>query len=577
MSTTIVATQHSFDEMLEQIGRQRMTDSIEPGIRQPSSAYLKINALKPPTAQQIAQVMPGSLQAQWLELMFMREQVNLWLQRNATPFTPDDAMCQAAEAYLTGVRDNEADTNGTPVPADDGGLRPLRTRDLLAEVDWWRRTHGIIAWRVATSRLEGIDYWTLRESRPMPPQYEELLPYAYLHPRFPNIDEARIAEVGTKPQHPTVPAFGPVQTFVEGMWMFTEQNGIVHSPHRPPHVSTHNGGIVSYGAPMGTILDADESAAAYTASLHMSKDVAKAFVLGLSRWCTEADRGNPRSYVTVTVADYCKACGWKKHRKGGYFPQHKERARHAYLELNKVHARHRVPDHIAQANAKKGAGDETRYVNGQAMVVSIGTADADGHHPTAFRLSLGTWADDYLEDNPGCVALVLDRILGIDNSTRTGELAYRVGLYISLNWRTKILNNNAKQPHRVRQLLVALGIDPKTITHHEERRRLREYLEGAFDLLQEVKALGTRDDDDVLIEDWHYANASANDSQASAHWDEWLNWTCLLPPPKGVTDFYKLPQQARYQAIKEADARGRRRERAINDAIARKRVKEQNA
>jgi len=56
--------------------------------------------------------------------MFMREQVNLWLQRNATPFTPDDTMRQEVTTYLTGVRDELDDDETSPARPD--GLQRKR-------------------------------------------------------------------------------------------------------------------------------------------------------------------------------------------------------------------------------------------------------------------------------------------------------------------------------------------------------------------------------------------------------------------------------------------------------------------
>lgn len=543
-----------------------MTDSIESGIRQPSSAYLKINALKPPTAQQIAQVMPGSLQAQWLELMFMREQVNLWLQRNATPFTPDDTMRQEVATYLTGVRD-ELDDDETP-PARPDGLQPLHARDLLAQVDWWRRTHGVIAWRVATSRLEGTDYWRLRENRPIRPEYEELLPFAYLHPPFPHIDEPTTTAAN---HYQTIMAYSPVADSMEGINRFAEQQNIVRVINKPPYVKTHNGSIVSVGALVGAVLDAQEEEEAFAVGRQLSDATVLAFVLGLKRWTSRGDRNDPRSYAVVTVNEYCDARGWARHHKGSHFPKNKATARQEIMALNKVFVRHKVPDYMVTS-------DGTHFIEGQLMAVSVGTSDKAGLHPTSFRLSPGTWADDYLKDNPGATALLLDRILSIDTSGRTGQIAFRLGLYMALNWRTKYMNNNADQPHVVRKLLAALGIEPAAITRRDERSRMRSYLIAALDLLQspEIAAIGKRDETGSLVDDWRYANPGAADPDALATWDDWLNWTLHLPAPYEIGTFYKRPQLARQAAKKKGIARGKRRERAIDAARAKHALRGEN-
>jgi hypothetical protein len=105
-------------------------------------------------------------------------------------------------------------------------------------------------------------------------------------------------------------------------------------------------------------------------------------------------------------------------------------------------------------------------------------------------MSPGTWANDFLEDNPNCTALVLENVLRLDTRSRSGQIAQRLGLYMALQWRTKFLNNNGGQAHRIATLLTAVGIDPKTITNREERRRIRAYLTGEAALSINYKMSG---------------------------------------------------------------------------------------
>jgi hypothetical protein len=365
-------------------------------------------------------------------------------------------------------------------------------------------------------------------------------------------------------RHPTIHAFGPVSTGMEGIWRWADGAGIIRDKSRPPHVTTPNGGMVSVGGDSAMVMDEGQEAAAFAAGLELSDDTAAAFVLGLARWCERGNRRDRRSYVVVTVDEYCQARGWKKHHKGGYKPEHKARARDEMMALNKVWVRHQVPDHLVTS-------DGTRYVEGPLMTVSRGSSDRSGRNTTGFRMSPGTWANDFLEDNPNCTALVLENVLRLDTRSRSGQIAQRLGLYMALQWRTKFLNNNVGQSHRIATLLAAVGIDPKAVTNREERRRIRTYLTvegGALDQLQAVGAIGTRDDAGMLVDDWRYKNEEAGNPFADASWDAWLEWTVFIPAPRDVSDFYEVPQIARQDALKEGMARKRRRERATDAAKA---------
>ena len=366
--------------------------------------------------------------------------------------------------------------------------------------------------------------------------------------------------------HPTIHAYGPVLTGMEGIWGFAEATNIVRDKRRPPHVITSNGGMVSVGGDSTTVMDGTQEAAAFAAGLKLSDDTAAGFVLGLARWCERGNRQDRRSYAVVTVDEYCQARGWKKHPNGGYKTEHKAKARDEMMALNKVWVRHKVPDWLV-------TNDGTRYIEGPLMMVSRGSSDKSGRNTTAFRVSPGTWANDYLEDNPNCTALVLENVLRLDTRSRRGQIAQRLGLYMALQWRTKFLHNNGGQAHRIATLLTAVGIDPKTITNREERRRIRSYLTGegsALDQLQDVGAIGTRDDAGTLVDDWRYKNEEASDPDADASWDAWLEWTIIIPAPSDVMDFYRIPQIARHAALKEGVARERRKERARDAAQARR-------
>ncbi len=366
--------------------------------------------------------------------------------------------------------------------------------------------------------------------------------------------------------HPTIHAYSPVLTGIEGISKWAEGTHVSRGKSRPPHVITSNGGMLSVGGDSTTVMDGAQEAAAFAAGLELSDDTTVAFVLSLARWCKQGNRRDHRSYAVVTVNEYCEARGWKKHPNGGYRPEHKEQARQEMRALNKAWVRHQVPDHLVTS-------DGTRYVEGPLMTVEPGSSDKAGRHLTSFRVAPGSWASDYLEDNPNCVALVLESVLRIDTRKTVGQLAQRIGLYMALQWRTKFLHNNGGQPHRISSLLAAAGIDPKDVGHHEERRRIRAYLTGeggALDQLQGAGAIGTRDDAGALVDDWRYKNAEASDPAADASWGAWLDWTVLIPAPRDVIDFYKDLPLARQAAIKKEVASTGRMKRASNAARAAK-------
>ncbi len=549
-------------------------------LRQPSDAYLKqllpLGHFKAQSRTDVPQYM--------LETLYFEERGGQWIEAHATaaditfkdlldrwsddleplpPLSPRGG--DLADLLLGNKRGKSGEVAGIDNLPDENSqssdlLTSFQDQELLLETITFalieaRRRLQVSKWAWERDGLLAFNGRLYVPQQPPPPWMIEAVSYCHsvfmpdgehlaYRPTVPQRKEDEGQKRGSNhvpppSRHKKILAYTPVQAYMEAIGMFAEHNGIVYTPYRAPHVITHNGGIISFGGSLDTALDEDQSRDASDASLTLSNDTAAAFVLSLARWCAEADHRNPRSYVIVTVNEYCEARGWRKHHKGGYQSVHKQKARQHFLALNKLWGRHKIPSHILQARTKNGAKSASRYVEGQAMHVSVESADASGHTPTAFRVSPGTWVDDFLRDNPKCVALVLERILSIDSGTRTGDIAYRVGLYISLNWRTKILKNNSGQGHRVRELLKATGIDPHEITHHEQRKRLRSCLEGALDLLQTADVLGSRDDEGALITGWEYGNASAGNPDASAAWDEWLNWLILLPPPHIVQSFYQ--------------------------------------
>lgn len=518
---------------------------------------------------------------QVLEILGKEEASWRWLQANATrtditlqdleakweadlaSLTPMPSLSQRAQNVLQQlskpsplIEDYREIENDESVWEEVNSLvfRPQRIHMLVKRWAWQRD-------RLLLSRFFGGQENALYHVSSVPPSW--VLAGLGYRPQGPDdsiidvIDDTTSAAA----HYPTIMAYGPVASGMEGVWRFAEQQNIVRGRSTAPHVRTHNGSIVSVGALVGTVLDEHEEEDAFAVGQQLSDATVLAFVLGLKRWTSRGDRNDPRGYVVITVNEYCDERGWARHHKGSHYPKNKDRARQEIMALNKVFVRHKVPDHMV-------TNDGTRYVEGQLMIVSVGTRDKSGLHPTSFRLSPGTWADDYLRDNPGATALILDRILSIDTSGRTGQLAFRLGLYMALNWRTKYMHKNVDQPHVVHKLLEALGISPREITHREERSRVRSYLIGGLDLLQspEIGAIGTRDETGALVDDWHYANPSAGDPDAPAAWDDWLDWTMHIPPPYEIGTFYERPTLARSHAIKTADKAAKRKRRASEAA-----------
>jgi len=114
----------------------------------------------------------------------------------------------------------------------------------------------------------------------------------------------------------------------------------------------------------------------------------------------------------------------------------------------------------------------------------------------------------------------------IDPRPGKGLIASRLGLFLCQHWKIRAHEGNYEQPWKVGSLLEGAGI--KVPTHREERRRLREAVEAALDMLKE------RD----LIATWEYARVEqASPTNAFMPWLEQAS--ILIAPPVAVVEQYK--------------------------------------
>lgn len=544
-------------------------DSIEHNVLlfRPTAAYLLRHA--GPGVNALTDAPPGSARADWLDRAFWRESTMRWLRLHAKAYT---GRGDERAAYDTAQRAHAAYQRGIIADLAAHGIAALRADQVIvsaATVRWWRDTYGLLQFDGALYRpLADVPPFVLDQTENW---WQTLGPYPPAGAAKRGVGRPRTmftpAQTTPLPFPPTpgalfIPAYAPVAVSLEGVLMFAERHTGVMTPRaKPPYVRTHSGGTVSVGGIVGTPLDTGEAERALADAYTLSSDVIAAFMLILAKWCDPANRRGPDNHVVVGVNEYCAVRGYEQHHKGGFRASKKDNARQHFQALNRVYVRHIIPAFLRTKNARLHPEQAaSTFVEGQLAVVSTETTGRNGDQATAFRALPGAWINDLLADNPRYTAILFTNILRIrtGGQQRAGELAYRLGLYVTLNWRTKATHGNIDQTHVVRKLLASMGLDVDATTHHEERRRLRGYLETALDLLQEADVIGRRDATGTLIDPWAYATdrakAPVDPQGADAPWDEWLRWAVSIPAPQVARDYYEAPRVAHLKKI-EAEAR----------------------
>jgi hypothetical protein len=129
-------------------------------------------------------------------------------------------------------------------------------------------------------------------------------------------------------------------------------------------------------------------------------------------------------------------------------------------------------------------------------------------------------------------------------------MAMRIGLYLTLQWRTRASHATYGQSFKMETLLTRtrLGIP----TDRRVYTRFRDQVEDALDRLQDDGLIGTRDESGQLVEGWRYDKGDDGTLPTSRWFPIWLQWTVLIPPPNAITGTYAHLAENRRAALKSA-------------------------
>jgi len=210
MPTTILATQHSFDEMLEHMERRLMTDDTQATHTtplRPSAKYFLRYAngnsgdfpaapldsddrpARPYTNADMDDAPPGSRRDTYLTWLYRREQAELWIRDNTTVYGTPIADTDAYEKMQAAHAAYQADLAKQLGEA----VQPGQVIISPATVDWWWLKYSLLQWRgtfyrphpltqVPYAVFEQIQYWYLLPP-PYPPKDDDALrPGEMTHP-----------------------------------------------------------------------------------------------------------------------------------------------------------------------------------------------------------------------------------------------------------------------------------------------------------------------------------------------------------------------------------------------------------
>ncbi len=193
-------------------------------------------------------------------------------------------------------------------------------------------------------------------------------------------------------------------------------------------------------------------------------------------------------------------------------------------------------------------GAQTIKENGRLRVVTVRSQLLEVAYETehnllgeetlySVKVALGEWARPLLGPDMRQTAMLLREVLKIDPRPGKGLIASRLGLFLCQHWKIRAHEGNYEQPWKVGSLLEGAGI--KVPTHREERRRLREAVDAALDVLEEREVIAA----------WEYVRIEqASPTNAFIPWLEQAS--ILIAPPPAVIEQYKrlLPARRRKQA-----------------------------
>ena len=349
------------------------------------------------------------------------------------------------------------------------------------------------------------------------------------------------------PGQGTVLSAPPVHGVTEAFWAIgSTHGGALHrQPNAPPLFRASNNVLISVGGNSVRTVSAEEEAALWQAALELDDDTAAAFWICMAKWFADT-QGRDRSTSTrVHVADILSFRGLKQQVAGGYKTIQKQDVRQDILALNDVWVK--SEDTVYDGEGKKRK-PKTVYLESRLLEVAIESEDPEGQVPYAFRVRPGDWAQPYLTEDNRETALLLRPILQYDARQGVERMAMRIGLYLTLQWRTRASHATYGQSFKMETLLTRTRLGVPT-----DRRiytRFRDQVEDALDRLQEDGLIGTRDEQGQVVSGWRYDKGDDATLPSSRWFPIWLRWTVLIPPPSAITGTYAHLAENRRTALK---------------------------
>lgn len=223
--------------------------------------------------------------------------------------------------------------------------------------------------------------------------------------------------------------------------------------------------------------------------------------------------------------------GIRKHQRGGYRREQKETVAEEVYRLNQLwiggpvtvyeqKGRRRIPKRVDLLSRFL----EVSYER-EIHLPCFGEGDL-----YAFRIAPGEWAEPYLDEPNKQYAILLRPVMRY-NPTRQ-NLAMRLGIYLTFQWRIRGSTGNYKQPWTAETLWRAACKQPDP----KHPARSRKELEDALDTLQKSG----------VIAFWEYERKDEPElwdakggSPARGWLQKWLRWTIRIGPPPAVLEHYR--------------------------------------
>jgi len=568
MPTNILATQHTFDEMLEHMERRLMTDDTQATHTtplRPSAKYFlryangnsddfPTDPLDPDdeatyhyTAADMDDAPPGSTRASYLAWLYRREQTERWLRKNAQAYgTPvDDTptyeemhakhdLYQASLAKQLG----EAVQPGQVIISSDTTM-------------WWWKLYGLLQWggtfylpndptRVPDYVLDQVAYWYLTPP-PYPPKVTE---------------ESRTARPQRRADvwHPgdSVTVMNDPQSRLFIRAAADMQNG------NHTRIKRHRNGMPYYDDADGQIYTSRDAGIAIQqitemtdGLLGLSDDHVGYWIAANAKFFSERGgeidtHGNPNmTKVRFHVNDALRLIG-KTCKKRDFDPDQKREAAQHYWDLS------RVVLTAEQTVYEAGKPPKTRTIRSRLLEVAEENDGAGFQNlvPYSMLVAPGDYAIPTMREHGAMLAQLLKPLLNTGGRQGLGKaMRLRMGVYLAQQWRIRASHGNYNQPFYVETIIDGAHIPASPDSRL--RDRYVRYFENTLDSLV----------DDGVAGWWHYTDWDASRRTHNNWFDLWMKAKVEVMPPEVVMQHYADIEPAARRAIASARAAAKRQKK----------------